>query len=55
MISLTGRPWHSVALDEAHEMKINKECETSIVHPTADYINRVAGYIPYRAQVHGKP
>ena len=50
LVSLTGRTWHSVALDEAHEMKINKECKTSIVHPTADYINRVAGYIPYRAK-----
>ena len=48
--SLTGRSWHSVALDEAHEMKINKECKTSIVHPSRDYINRVAGYIPYRAK-----
>ena len=37
--SLSGRPWHSVALDEAHEMKINKECKTSIVTPSRDYIN----------------
>ena len=49
-VSLNGRPWHSVALDEAHEMKINKECKTSIVCPTRDYLNRVAGYIPYRAK-----
>ena len=48
--SLSGRPWHSVALDEAHEMKINKECKTSIVHPSKDYIQRVASYIPYRAK-----
>ena len=48
--SLSGRPWHSVALDEAHEMKINKECKTSIVHPSRDYIHRVASYIPYRAK-----
>ena len=26
VVSLSGRSWHSVALDEAHEMKINKEC-----------------------------
>ena len=49
-VSLNGRPWHSVALDEAHEMKINKECKTSIVRPFRDYLNRVAGYIPYRAK-----
>ena len=49
-VSLSGYPWHSVALDEAHEMKINKECKTAIVHPSKDYINRVAGYIPYHAK-----
>ena len=50
VVSLGGRQWHSVALDEAHEMQINKECETSIVHPSPDYINSVAGYISYRAK-----
>lgn len=49
-VSLSGRSWHSVAIDEAHEMKINKECKTSIVRPSKDYISRVAGYIPYRAK-----
>ena len=48
VVSISGRTWHSVAIDEAHEMKINKECKTSIVRPSRDYINRVAGYIPYR-------
>ena len=50
VVSLSGRSWHSVALDEAHEMKITKECKTSIVRPSKDYISRVAGYIPYRAK-----
>ena len=48
VVSYTGRPWHSVAIDEAHEMGINKSCKTSIVHPTEDYIHRIANYIPYR-------
>ena len=50
VVSLSGTPWHSVAIDEAHEMKINKECKMSIVQPSQDYINRVASYIPYRAK-----
>ena len=45
VVSSKGRAWHSVAVDEAHEMFINKSC---IVHPTQDYIHRVANYIPYR-------
>ena len=34
VVSLSGTPWHSVAIDEAHEMKINKECKMSIVQPS---------------------
>ena len=50
VVSITGRIWHSVAIDEAHEMLINKECKTSITRPTPDYINRVAQYLPYRTK-----
>ena len=31
-------------------MLINRECKTSIVRPSPDYINRVARYIPYRTK-----
>ena len=48
VVSCKGRAWHSIAVDEAHEMCINKSCKTSIVHPTQDYIHRIANYIPYR-------
>ena len=48
VVSCKGRPWHSVAVDETHEMCINKSCKTSIVHPIQDYIHRIANYIPYR-------
>ena len=50
VVSLSGKQWHSVAVDEAHEMKINKECKMSIVQPSQDYISRTANYIPYRAE-----
>ena len=50
VISIRGKPWHSVGIDEAHEMLINKECKTSIVRPSKDYINRIAQYIPYRTR-----
>ena len=50
VVSLTANPWHSVALDEAHEMKINKQCKIFMIRPSEDYIKRIAGYIPYRAK-----
>ena len=50
VVSLTGQPWESVGIDEAHEMQINRACKSSIVHPSKDYINRVAAYLPYRTK-----
>ena len=48
VVSIGGNSWHSVAIDESHEMMINKSYKTSVVHPTQDYIHRIANYIPYR-------
>ena len=47
-VSLSGQPGHSVAIDEAHEMAINKDIKTSIIRPSPDYINRVVNYLPQR-------
>lgn len=49
-VSLKGRPCHSVGVDEAHEMCINKNCKEFITRPSADYINRTALFIPIRAE-----
>ena len=51
VVSIRGREWRSVGLDEAHEMLINKQCKTTIVKPTPDYINRLVKYLPYRSKV----
>ncbi len=50
VVSVSGRAWHSVGIDEAHEMLINRACKTSIVRPNPDYINRIARYIPFRSK-----
>ena len=42
VVSIGERPWHSVGIDESHEMLINKDCKTSVVRPLPDYINRIA-------------
>ena len=49
-VSLTGRPCHSIGIDEAHEMCINKDCKEFITRPSGDYINRVAKFLPVRAK-----
>ena len=40
-VSILGRPCHSIAIDEAHEMCINREYEEFVIRPSADYISIV--------------
>ena len=48
-VSLLGRACHSIAVDEAHEMGINKECKEFTIRPSAEYINRTAQFLSIRA------
>lgn len=48
VISIRGREWHSVGMDESHEMLVNKSCKTAIVRPSKDHIDRLIHYLPYR-------
>ena len=45
---VVSRHFHSVGIDEAHEMLINKQTKQAIVRPSKDYIDRISRYIPYR-------
>ena len=49
-VSIRGRPGHSVGIDEAHEMCVNKDCKEYITRPSADYINRTAAFLSVRAK-----
>ena len=49
--SITGRPWHLVALDELHEMLINKDCKQGVIHPTKEFVSRQSLYFPFRSTV----
>ena len=49
-ISLRGRTCHSIGVDEAHEMCINRDCKMSITKPSADYIQWVAKFLPVRSK-----
>ena len=41
---------HSVGLDEAHEMCMNKESKTSITRTTKDNMERLVHFFPYRSK-----
>ena len=46
--SITGKHMHSVALDEAHEMLVNKDLKT-IVRPSKEYLDSMLNYYPVRS------
>ena len=49
-VSIRGRSCHSVGIDEAHEMCVNKYCKEYITRPSADYINCMATFLLVRAK-----
>ena len=50
-VSISGRSWHSVAIDEANEMLVNKDCKQAVVRPTKEFVNRMALYFPFRSKI----
>lgn len=49
-VSIKGRPCHSIGIDEAHEMCINRECKEYVTRPSAEYLTRTAIFLPIRAK-----
>lgn len=40
-----------MAIDESHEMLINRDCKAAITRPSKETINQVALYFLYRSKV----
>ena len=48
-VRLSPTEWHGVALDECHEMKINKDAKLAVVHPSKHKMEFLSNYMSFRA------
>ncbi len=49
--SISGRPWHSVGIDESHEMMANRISKMSTIRPSHEGIDRWLHYMPIRSRM----
>ena len=51
VVSITGTHWSSVALDEAHEMLINKDIKGCLIRASQEYLSRITPFLTYQAEL----
>ena len=49
-VQFTSTEWHAVALDECHEMKINKDAKLAIIRPSRERMKFLSNYMAFRAR-----
>ena len=48
-VRLSPSEWHGVALDECHEMSINKDAKLAVIHPSKNKMEFLSNYLGYRS------
>lgn len=48
-IRLSSLEWCGVALDECHEMCINKDAKLAVVRPSKEKMSHISNYLPFRS------
>ena len=48
-VRITPSEWHAVALDECHEMKINKDAKLAIIRPNEEKMKHLSNYLSFRS------
>ena len=44
-VSMNGQDMNNIALDEAHEMAINKDMKIAVVRPSTEYLQKTAIFL----------
>ena len=48
-VRLSESEWHGVAIDECHEMRINKDAKMAVVHPSKHRMEFLSNYMCFRS------
>lgn len=51
-VKITDGIGHAIALDEAHEMCVNRDMKMAVVRPTETYLKRTMHFFSYRIEAH---
>ena len=48
-VSLSASEWHAAALDECHEMRINRDAKLAVIRPNPQRMEHLSNYLSFRA------